>query len=56
MDSKTKKTLLIIYIVTLLILVGVWAANGYSDTWLYVTSFLIVLSSWFTLDKKNKDQ
>ena len=45
-----------IFILALLILTGVWALNGYEDTWLYVTAAIIAIPiSWVSFGNKNKN-
>ncbi len=53
--SITKKITLAVVIVTLVILAVTWWANGQDDTWLYVTSALIVFTSFFYMTPRKKD-
>ncbi|MES2470849.1 MAG: hypothetical protein V4526_01285 [Patescibacteria group bacterium] len=57
MESRSKKFEIAIVIAALIILVAVWAINGFEDTWMYLTAFIIFIpASWFFFSKKNKDQ
>lgn len=57
MQSRSKKLKIAITIVALLVLIAVWAINGYEDTWLYATAGIIAIpASWFYFGNKNKNQ
>ena len=54
--SRTRKIEIAIIAAALMVLAGVWAINGYDDTWLYLTAAIIIVpSSWFYFGRK-KDQ
>lgn len=54
--QSSKKLEISIFIVALMALVAIWAANGFEDTWLYAILIIIIIPiSWFRLSKKNKD-
>ncbi len=57
MTPKNKKIEITIFLAALMILIAVWAVNGYEDTWLYVTAIIIAIPvSWLYFGNKNKDQ
>ena len=56
MKSKVFKIVLAINIIVLGILFAIWWVNGRDDTWFYVTSAIIVLSSFFYVPFSKKDQ
>lgn len=54
MKSLTKLEWFILAAVSIIIL-AVWAMNGYEDTWLYMTALIIAIpTSWFYFGKKDK--
>lgn len=55
MRSKVFLITAAINICVLAILFGIWWANGQEDTWLYVTSVFIVLSSFLYIAPTRKD-
>lgn len=55
MKSKAFKILVAINIIAFAILFATWWMNGRNDTWLYVTSAFIMLSSFFYLSTPKKD-
>ena len=55
MTPRSKKSLIAIFIATLVALVAIWAINGFEDTWSYVVLIIIAIpTSWFYFNKKNK--
>jgi hypothetical protein len=58
MKSKEFKIVAAINVVVLAILFGTWWINGKDDTWMYVMSAFIALSSfaYIPLAKKGTDQ
>jgi hypothetical protein len=55
--TSTKQREKVIVLVAILILVAVWAINGYDDTWLYVTAILITAPlSWYYIEKNDKKE
>jgi len=57
MPPTTKKLEAAIVIGALIVLTGIWAINGYEDTWLYVAAGVIAIpASWFFFGKRDKDQ
>lgn len=56
MSPQSKKIEIAIFLAAAAVITGIWAFNGYDDTWLYVTAILIMIPvSWFYFGKKNKD-
>ncbi len=57
MKPLSRKFEIAIIIVAGLVLLGVWALNGYDDTWLYITAAIIAIpTSLFYVSKKDKDR
>lgn len=51
--KSSKKTEIVIVVAALAVLGGVWALNGYEDTWLYIAAGVIAIpASWFFFGKK----
>lgn len=55
MKPTQSKIILAVIVVTLVILAVTWWVNGQDDTWLYITSGLIVLTSYFYISPRKKD-
>ncbi|MBP9710720.1 MAG: hypothetical protein KBD50_00425 [Candidatus Pacebacteria bacterium] len=56
--TKVKVVTAVILFAALIFLGATWWVNGQNDTWLYVSSALIVVTSFFYISspKKNKDK
>lgn len=53
MRSGSKKLELGIVIAALVILIVIWAMNGYEDTWMYLAAIIVAIpASWFFFGKK----
>ncbi len=53
--TKSYKILLVINICALGVLFAVWWTNGRDDTWLYITSAMIVLTSFLYIKPTMND-
>ncbi len=54
--QQSKKLELVLFIGLLIVLTIVWRANGYEDTWLYITAAIIAIPiSWYSFGKKSND-
>lgn len=54
MSLRSTKTEVAVFYIALVLLVGIWAINGFEDTWLYATALIVATPvSWFSFGKKN---
>ena len=57
MTSKTTKIQIALFITVLVVITGIWAFNGYEDTWFYATVVIIAIPvSWFSFGRKGADR
>lgn len=57
MEAKFKKIQIMVFVITILILFGIWGINGYDNTWLYVTAAIVAIpTSWYFTGKRNTDR
>ena len=53
--TKSRKVEVALFVFTLLVLVAIWAANGYEHTWLYVSALVVAIPvGWYTFGSKDK--
>lgn len=57
MTPRSIKLEIGIFLAVLIALAAVWAINGYTDTWLYVTAAIIAIPvTWYSFGKKSDGQ
>jgi len=56
MGSRDKNIEIALLVLANTALVGIWAINGYDETWLYVTAMLITIpTSWLRFGRNRSD-